>query len=317
MSAKRFLEWGKGKPVLFVIVARQLAAGAEEVCELVNAVLSGKLLARLSPAPPAREMLRMYRRHKAVQKAWAEMMFGGAVGSGQEDAATWQGALDEVRKFDRLPENERRAILEAAVQDEAAMQEMVRMWVEFAAEQGQELVADLNGSGDQEAPGDDQLTRPEVQFYIRVWLPCMIAYGEYAPRLFARARRGNQQALDKLLRVDKSILADPLVADQFHQAHASGRFGALKGLAACIRNRGKPLKRRQAKLTVGAFISLLAKGMKIPITMPEIQELFDAVAEVKAKGEKIDTDLPEDPETFARETRMKRPKVRWVEAPGK
>jgi hypothetical protein len=74
---------------------------------------------------------------------------------------------------------------------------------------------------EQETLTDRQVRQPEIQFFMRVWFPCVIAYGQWPTRLFASARRGNVDALYKLLRIDKSILADPFIAKSTTRARES------------------------------------------------------------------------------------------------
>jgi hypothetical protein len=53
-----------------------------------------------------------------------------------------------------------------------------------------------------------ELSARECQFTVRGWFPCMVAYGEWAPRLFSRARRRDLDSLLKLLAIDKSVLGE-------------------------------------------------------------------------------------------------------------
>jgi hypothetical protein len=47
----------------------------------------------------------------------------------------------------------------------------------------------------------DPLGAAENQFFMRVWLPCWMLYGEHPPRLMRRARQGDMNALQDLLRL--------------------------------------------------------------------------------------------------------------------
>jgi hypothetical protein len=193
--------------------------------------------------------------------------------------------------------------------------EVRNIWAQLPGEQVQELKAAVDGK-EQEALTDRQVRQPEVQFFMRVWFPCLIAYGQWPTRLLASARRGNLDALYKLLRIDKSILADPFIADHLHQAYASGRKGAFGKLAVAVKGPAKKMKRRQVKVRLASLISLLAKIFGTTVTAPEIQELFDAVAAAKRKNStRVDVELP-DPETFSREVRLTRA-VWGIFQPGK
>lgn len=317
MSMERFAKWGLGKPVGFVLLTRQAAMEAEEIGTLTNWMLAGEHLEILPPPPSAKRMLEMYRDHRTVQLAVGAVLFGGD-DEGWVASQFYQDSVDEQRQFARLAEPQRRELAEEWVKHPEfleAFREAYHAWAQLPQEQVQELKAAMDGR-EQEGLTDKQVRQPEIQFFMRVWFPCVIAYGQWPTRLLAKARRGDLDALYKLLRIDKSILADPFIADHLHQAYASGRKGAFGKLAVAVKSSTKKMKRRQVKVRLAGLISLLARIFNTTVTAPEIQELFDAVAAAKRKNSTmVDVELP-DPETFSREVRLIR--AAWgILQPGK
>lgn len=59
------------------------------------------------------------------------------------------------------------------------------------------------------------LQLPECYFLARVELPCQVLYREPPGLLMRRARLGDLDALDKLIRLDKTVLCDPVIAEHW------------------------------------------------------------------------------------------------------
>jgi hypothetical protein len=101
MSTERFAKWGFGKPVGFVVLARQAAMEAENLGTLTNWMLAGEHLEILPPPPSAKRMLEMYRDHRTVQLAVGAVLFGGD-DEGWAASQFYQDGVDEQRQFTRL-----------------------------------------------------------------------------------------------------------------------------------------------------------------------------------------------------------------------
>jgi hypothetical protein len=110
MSTERFAKWGLGKPVGFVVLARQAAMEAEDMWMLTNWMLAGEHLEILPPPPSAKRMLEMYRDHRTVELAVGAVLFGG--NDGWAASQFCQDCVDGQRQFAWLPESKRREIAE-------------------------------------------------------------------------------------------------------------------------------------------------------------------------------------------------------------
>ena len=303
---KSLVEWGIGKPPVLAWLGWMTAAYADECISFVNRVLAGELDTELPQAPEAPAMLGM---HKDSRKFWEGIIDRGLGGGG----AAMLAMGDAWETFLGQPEEVRRSQLEEVVHDP----EFKEAYKDAAIETGKVMTADFNNMvadiGGAEIPSyltPEFFETVKAQYLIRVFLPCFLLYGDTPHQFYQQARGGDDAALLKLLAIDKSILSDEIIAGRVHEASRSGNDAFLDDFANAVRRKPKPVERAQGKIRLAAFISLLAKIMQVKVDAPEIQELFDVVARMKRKSKTLDTDLPDDPETFAREVRMERPKIK-------
>jgi hypothetical protein len=131
-------------------------------------------------------------------------------------------------------------------------------------------------------PFDRVMASSAGQFSLRVWLPCWILYKTYPAVLLRRARRGCDASLERLVRLDKVVLADAAIARRW----ASVMLGSNEELKARYRKamEGTPAVKLTAKAinhSLMGLISQIAMAMHCPVTAPEIAELFDRIARVR------------------------------------
>jgi hypothetical protein len=72
-------EWAKWRTVGLVIMAQQLAVGAESCFEFLRLIKSGDRIEAFSSLPKAKEWVRLYRSHRRMQRSVVECLrrFGG------------------------------------------------------------------------------------------------------------------------------------------------------------------------------------------------------------------------------------------------
>lgn len=159
----------------------------------------------------------------------------------------------------------------------------------FILENDQEL------AGEDEEGVDRMMHSAEGQFFFRVWLPCWLLYQSYPPLLMRRARRGDLDALDDLLRLDKSAICDPVLRRVWHEEVNSGNMGRRKRLLAAMAGRPKGrLTAKKMRANMGGLISQFASAFGCEVTEPEIKALFDRIAQ--ARQGTHDVNLPLSPE---------------------
>ncbi len=283
---------GEGQPAAFVELAARIAASPDWLREVILSALSGAAAPWTAPDECAiREWLAMYRRHRLMQDDLA-----AGVAPPSEFGAS--EVLDGCRELSRMDREDVAA--EVAELPEEVLQELLRSLVGTpfppdvrtlrAMFEGFEAEAEVDDADD-EARFDSMVASPAGQFYFRVWLPCWVLHREYPQRLLRAARCGDIDALERLLRIDKFVLADQRVAPHVARVMSEGPKVKRDQLLAALS--GKPRERLTPKAVrsgLSALISQLAFLFRSSVTATEIAALFDGIEQVRT-GE-VDVELP-------------------------
>ena len=159
---------------------------------------------------------------------------------------------------------------------------------------------------------------PEMIFFFRVFVPCQLLYGDLPSRLLRSARLGNIDALEKLIRIDKSIIHEPKISAFLHKEGSKINKSKYNHLVDCLKKGPKSkITLKTVKMNFAGFISVIstAFGDKFRLKEPDIRALFDAVAKDYGKGD-IDIDLPDSPETFGKAIQRERKFWSFIPQPG-
>ena len=155
-----------------------------------------------------------------------------------------------------------------------------------------------------------------MQFFQRVWMPCLLLYGEYPQRLLRKARTGNLDALSDLLRLDKSVIFDKRIAEITHRSWVENhaRFDEIK--KAFSGNIPKPT-RPKVKVQIEAMILKVYGLLDKNLSSTEIRKLFDIVKSAYSGGREIvDTDLPDDSEALRKAVQRRKKRLKIGAQPG-
>lgn len=290
-------------PATFVACVAQVASGADVLYDLMKLYQPGQRLpAKMPDPPPIDEWLRLYRDHDRVID-WAGHLF-------QIDEIFGMSAsklLDWFRLFLKMNQEQKVEVLKALPQDQlrllagmlsnATNPPDVSYFATMEARERAEDEADANRT-------DDLMVLPEAQFFYRVWLPCWVLYRVYPPTMFHRARSGrtdndDSDALEDLLRLDKSVLGDPLIAERWHKACKNKSPALFKRLsrAAAGQPRGK-MTRKKMRERLAALISQMAIAFDVEMNEGDIRELFENAA--KARTGETDLHLPRGSEALSK-----------------
>lgn len=285
---------GNGQPWLFVVQAVDIAESPDMVRDLLRWTVYGDTAPRpLPPREPIQRWIPMYRRHRSMQDRIA-------AGLGVPTELPASEILDELRAASRMSHDEISVVVEDLSRE--GQEDMLRAFVgvPFPPDDAtlRAMLANLDAESTPDGPDDEPIidalmASPAGQFYFRVWWPCWILYREYPPRLLRAARLGDLNALDRLLRVDKCVVADPRINGIVADVMSSGPANDKKRITNALS--GVPtVKLTDANIRAGlaALISQLAFLFRSKITAPEIQALFDAIARVR-------TGSPSDPKITA------------------
>tara|TARA_R110002072_G_scaffold98538_3_gene216785 strand:- start:331 stop:1278 length:948 start_codon:yes stop_codon:yes gene_type:complete len=293
---------GNGKPLGFVIVAVLIADSSDMLFELVSIGI-GKIkpARRLPPLPHIDAWMRMYRSHRFFTNQIAS-----SIGLPAELFAT--EILDEMRALSRASESEIADLTNELSEQEIAQFLRPLLGVPFPPETQmlKKMLLDHNTKTEDDSEIVDELYESvSVQFFIRVWMPCWVLYRELPGILIRKSRLGDHDSLDKLLRLDKSVVHDPRIAQIWHDIMHNGSKSDRKRFKNAMADGPKvKLTARSLKLGLAGLISQLAIQSRSPVTSIEIRKLFDSISKIRSGG--IDTSMPESPDAMRKDLQRQR-----------
>ncbi|BDQ37052.1 hypothetical protein SYK_14120 [Pseudodesulfovibrio nedwellii] len=139
-------------------------------------------------------------------------------------------------------------------------------------------------------------------FTFRIFLPCWLHYFETPTGLYRKARLGNLDALDKLLRIDKRVIGDTKISRHIAQYGANPASPEFKRLIKALEGAPRKLSVTKVKTFLAAFLYGLSKHLGSPLTYPQVQDLFDQSAQKRGIG-LTDPDLEMSPQSFEKAVR--------------
>jgi len=296
-------KWCKDKHPLIRLMARWLVAEVEKVAEVLKYVREGKLAAAFPNPPNGAEWVKLYRNHRRVQ----EVMEGFL----PEDKES------EARLGRRLGE------LEKAIEKLKSMQP--RDWDAWwkglgRAGRARILVStraitraleefDFNRIEVDEEDFEKGVVRPEVVFMVLVWMPCWMLYGEFPTHLMRRARQGDPDALEDLLRLDRWALRDEKVWAEWQRTALKPKGGEFKRLMRALRQGSrKHLTDWDVRVLFAALLGKISDLLALAtkgwgprlrakrLTPLQLRGLFDAVA--KDAGKMVDEEIGDNLDRF-------------------
>lgn len=303
MSQLEIDKWAHGKPPVLALFCQQLACSADDLHEILSFTKTQKHIPKLPEAAP-KEWLRLYRNHRLLEQRLlnAFMQFGTFA----EFAAAFYSIVRAHQRKPPAPSAKQAPIpgQDQQTKIDAGLQEIY-----------QANLADID-SDFKNLPPDEETRRKgqelfasqEFLFFCKVFLPCQLLYGTTPFQLIRRARLGNLEALEQLIRLDKLVLADPGIMRQTQRLLHHNKYRYDSVVAKAIKDAPKfRLVPRQIRYLLAGLISLFSEAFSHKLEEPEIRALFDAVAHGKSSGATaIDTALPDSPETFSKAIQRER-----------
>ncbi|MFA7242970.1 MAG: hypothetical protein WC091_22925 [Sulfuricellaceae bacterium] len=289
--------WAVGRPALVASFAQQAVTTIPVIQGLVGMIRSGQAARVINGRSGTADWLYLYRSPRAFKEVLIREF------QTDPDLRECAFLLDFFAK--RLPnmgEINTEVLDHAPPEAIAIAEEMIRQLALRMYQQSLSQIAEqLRGEDEErEIPIGKLMHLPEMQFFALVVLPCLIEYGEMPNRLYANARRGDRQALQDLLRVDKSIIGDRDLGPMIQQAGMESEEFFADGLADAFR--GRPKTKQEAgiiKARIAAYLVKFSEGSGCKLDPKDIRHLFDAVEKDRTDDPNaIDTDLPEYDENW-------------------
>lgn len=306
--------WNKNKPFVIQHFAYEFATTADFLPELFTQTFSGKMREHKIPLHPLKNWLLLYRQHHRIS-GWFVNLMGSEVSEFSPEQIEYTKQLAEGARLlkihgaeffkeaiQSLSQEEWKAQLEAAtIQRDALLRIAEKEYIDdlhnvtLGPEVKERFIAGI-------------FQEIESAFFLKVWSPCWLLYRQTPTRLYRSARLGNRDALEKLLRLDSSILHDPSIGTAMLRIRAKRPSLYVDLLASATKKPKVKITREKIKVSLAGFLSCLSAIIKQPLIEPDIRAFFDAVAEDRGKG-KTDFDLPYGQEAFARA--INRERVGW------
>ena len=282
-----FKKWAEGRPVVVAVLAHMYASMAPLAYGLLETVKDDRNFVKEGEQPNLNLWLGLYKKQRKVRTAMMGIFhdpsgffnFERDVFSGQENIDSDSTPDDLAQWFSSIFTQE---IAKNLLQSYIASQQTTAQQLEKSNPGG--IATEI-------------ISKPEFYFWIRVYLPCWLLYGELPGRLLRKSRQGNIDALDKLIRLDSSTIFDPKISILVHSYRAYDK----KKHDIIISAFSNPPKTRTTIRRLKAFIAALIKVTSFAfdheLTEPQIRGLFDAIAKDQGTGE-IDPHIPDSPHAF-------------------
>lgn len=272
-------KWTRDKPFLIALLAPQLAVTARDIHLAFQHTKQRRIMSHQFPLPHLPAWFALYRSHRKpinfLRKIFSGFSkFGGAsLQFGEEMLAGFQelGRGKQTETFVFSPEE---------------LQETVATMQTVLDESFQEIKEDISPQPVDPSEKAAMLSlftennNLESSFFILVTVPCWLIYRISPTRLYRKARQGNFDALEKLLMLDPLMLHDPTIGKKIQElrfTHKNSKYEKL--LQAPLKEHQLKVTSQQMKYAIGGLLSALAKVINKKLTAPDIQKLFDAVAQ--------------------------------------
>jgi len=99
---------------------------------------------------------------------------------------------------------------------------------------------------------------------LRIFLPCWLHFFETPTKLYRKARLGNLDALDIILRIDKRVIEDTKIARHFAQHGTDPASPNFKQLIKALEGAPRKISVTKVKTFLAAFLYGLSKSLGSP-----------------------------------------------------
>ena len=119
----------------------------------------------------------------------------------------------------------------------------------------------------------------ENKFFLNVYIPCYLFFGESPQEIFKKAQTGSFEDIEKIARLDPSVLGDSLIIKYFHKASKDEDQANFNNIIYSLKNPPKGIKTLQKiKYKLAGFIALFSEFSSYELTAPKIEKLFQALS---------------------------------------
>jgi len=301
--------WIKGKNILLALLAPQAAIVARDIHKAFQHTKERRILTHQFPLPHLPSWFALYRSHRKPN-IFLRKLFTDFSSFGAETIQFVEDMLEAARQLSAGKQVLTAATPEAIAQAKAALQVMLFESIKDIKDDISPHPLDPSVKAHMLAMLQDM--NLESSFFILVTVPCWLIYRISPTRLYRKARQGNYDAIKKLLCLDPLMLHDPVIGKRMQQLRFTYKTKQYNDLLETL-TKDHPLNvsSQQIKYAIGGLLSAGARMLKLRLTAPDIQKLFNAVAE-DFDGNLFDPDLAVNESSFARE--IHRYRQYWLES---
>ena len=297
LNTKYFDEWAKDKSLFMAMVSFALAESAKDCFEFLQIFKSRRLARKIPFRSTTDQWLNLYRDHRKLYKGVTGAL--RALDSETSEIVDfYEFLLECFNENKKMNPEEKRKILESLSTEE--LKENFTIIKESARELESWVIKLFRNDDDEALKGLNEIKKraekffqtPEIIFYFRLWIPCFLIYGIYPPTLLRKARKGDEDAIEKLLRLDKLIIYDPKIKEIVQQTQNEDKRIKFDLMMKAIRKDPKIRAEIQSvKYALAGLISIVSIALGQKLDAVEIHKVFDAIARDKDKENIVDDDI--------------------------
>lgn len=285
-------DWCKDKPLPVQLAAKTYIPQIGGLVRVINEMRKGAICNSL-PKPDADLWRNMYRRKKmlnafqlVLDSLQVELPINQTINDARNESLRLTQGQSNIEQINLQEKG-----LDALITGSPVMLNVFALFQGFI---NQSLIERMPSASKQ---SDMELT-PELscilQFFCKVLIPCGFIYGEQPSRLLYRARNGNLDALDALLRLDKTIISEPRIAGHWNAIMMSVNRPLIKRMQAAFIGDIRPaLSPKKVKMISAAYVMIAAEMCNYRLVTEELVDLFNAIAR-DFEGKPADYEIPDN-----------------------
>jgi hypothetical protein len=298
-SRKYFDEWKKEKSPFLAMSSLALAESAQDCLEFLEMFKSRRLARKIHFRSNPDQWLNLYRDHRKLYKGVTAALRN--LDKESSDAVDfYEFVINSFNESKKMEMEEKRKALESLSQEElentfTVVKESVREledWVIKLFRNNENEESKELTEKEIKKRAEKFFQKQEIIFFLRLYIPCVLIYGIYPVKLLWKARKGNEDAIEKLLRLDKMIIYDSKIKQiiwQTQNEEKRRKFDLM--MKEIIKEPKIRLEIKRVKYSLAALISIISKAIGQNLFAPEIQKLFDAIARDKDENNLVDEDI--------------------------
>jgi hypothetical protein len=305
---KHFRKWAEGKSPFLVILALSIAGFSQEYFEMSELIKKEKRIEGDIALPSLKRWLKLYYNRNRVFKVLLNAL--GSVNANTAKVADMiESQLKGAKQLQKMTYEKLKAEWEKMLPDDR--KEIIEDSHKTMEEYKEYIINDfaMEPTGIDKIKFRQHLKKPEIIFFIRVMAPCFSLYGMYPLELLRKAQSGDDKALEKIIRMDKSIIFDSKISEIIHQAQALKNQERMSMIKKAFSSSPRvKMDMKTIKCNLGGLISLFSIKIGQKITAAEINRLYDALAR-DMDIDNVDPDLDMTDKAFAKA--IKRARTLW------